>query len=403
MIGNTISLYKQAYAGLSRNSWCLAIVLFINRSGTMVLPFMLPYMIDGLHFDAGVAGLIMAIFGVGAVIGAYTGGRLADKFGFYPIQFITLILNGLIFMGMGYMRTPFSLGIAVFLLSFAGEAFRPANSAAIAHYSTPENRTRSYAIHRLAVNLGWGIGPAIGGILADINYHLLFWVDGITCIAAAIVMRYLLPVVKSGKLHSEKNKSLADQNIKSAYRDKPYLFFILLSATYAFCFFQMNSTVPVFYIKELGMTKTQSGIVMSLNGIIIALFELILVYKLEGKKNHISYMGAGILLTGISFLFFNIFPYSVLLAIAAVVVITLGEMISMPFMNSHWITLSNDQNRGQYAALYTMAYSSAQIFAPLLGTQIMKNFGFTFLWFVIAGICLLTFAGTRLLLQKNKV
>ncbi|RTL60305.1 MAG: MFS transporter [Sphingobacteriales bacterium] len=402
MIGNTISLYKQAYAGLSRNSWCLAVVLFINRSGTMVLPFMLPYMIDGLHFDAGVAGLIMAIFGVGAVLGAYIGGQLADKFGFYPIQFITLILNGFIFIGMGYMRTPVSLGITVFLLSLAGEAFRPANSAAIAHYSSPENRTRSYAIHRLAVNLGWGIGPAIGGILADINYHLLFWVDGITCIAAAIVMRYLLPVVKSGKLHSEKNKSVTNAKIQSAYKDKFYLFFIFLSISYAFCFFQMNSTVPVFYIKELGMTKTQSGIVMSLNGIIIALFELILVYKLEGKKNHITYMGIGILLTGISFLFFNIFPYSILLAIAAVIVITTGEMISMPFMNSYWISLSNEQNRGQYAALYTMSYSFAQIFSPLVGTQLMKNFGFTFLWFVIAATCLVTFFGTRLLLQIDR-
>ena len=138
----------------------------------MVIPFMLPYMIDGLHFDAGVAGLIMAVFGIGAVMGAYIGGQLSDKLGFYPVQFISLILNGLIFVAMGFMKTPASLGITVFFLSFAGEAFRPANSAAIAHYSSPENRTRSYAIHRLAVNLGWGIGPALGGLLADINYHL---------------------------------------------------------------------------------------------------------------------------------------------------------------------------------------------------------------------------------------
>ncbi|MBI2730091.1 MAG: MFS transporter [Sphingobacteriales bacterium] len=397
MISNTISLYKQAYAGLSKNTWYLAIVLFINRSGTMVIPFMLPYMIDGLHFDAGIAGLIMALFGIGAVLGAYLGGLLSDRLGFYPIQFITLILNGLIFIAMGFMHTPISLGITIFFLSLAGEAFRPANSAAIAHYSSPENRTRSYAIHRLAVNLGWGIGPAIGGILADINYQLLFWADGITCIAAAIAMRVLLPAIKSGKRHAEKTKTISSANIKSAYRDKLYLFFIFLTIAYAFCFFQMNSTVPVFYIKELGMSKTQSGFVMALNGIIIALFELILVFKLEGKRSNITFMGIGVLLTGISFLFFNIFSYSVLLAIGAVSVITIGEMISMPFMNSHWISLSTEQNRGQYAALYTMAFSFAQIFSPLIGTQLMKNLGFTYLWYVIALICLFTFIGIRLL------
>lgn len=396
MLGNTISLYKQAYAGLSRNTWCLAIVLFINRSGTMVIPFLLPYMIDGLHFDAGMAGLIMAVFGVGAVMGAYIGGYLSDKLGFYPIQFISLILNGLIFVAMGFMKTPLSLGITIFLLSLAGEAFRPANSAAIAHYSSPENRTRSYAIHRLAVNLGWGIGPALGGFLADINYQLLFWVDGITCIAAAIVMRILLPVAKAGKPSELHSKSSLEKS-KSAYKDKQYLFFILLVAAHAFCFFQMNSTVPVFYIQKLGMTKTQIGLVMALNGIIIALFELVLVYKLENKKNNVFYIGLGVLLTGVSFLFFNIFPYSILLAIAAISVITLGEMLSMPFMNSYWIALSNKQNRGQYAALYTMAFSFAQIFSPLIGTQLMKNFGFSFLWYVIAAICFVTFLGVRLL------
>jgi predicted MFS family arabinose efflux permease len=401
MINNTISLYKQAYAGLSRNTWCLAVVLFINRSGTMVIPFMFPYMIDGLHFDAGVAGLIMAIFGIGAVLGAYIGGLLSDKIGFYPVQFICLILNGCIFIAMAYAKTPLALGTIVFLLSLAGEAFRPANSAAIAYYSSPENRTRSYAIHRLAVNLGWGIGPALGGILADINYELLFWVDGLTCIGAAIVMRFLLPAIKSGVRHKEKTSVVSTQKIKSAYRDKLYLFFIFLTIAYAFCFFQMNSTVPVFYIKELGMSKTQSGLVMALNGIIIALFELILVYKMEGKRSNISYMGFGVLLTGLSFLFFNIFPYSILLAIGAVTIITLGEMISMPFMNSHWVSLSNEQNRGQYAALYNMAFSFAQIFSPLIGTQLMKNAGFTFLWYIIAGVCFLTFLGIRLL-QKFK-
>lgn len=396
MINNTISLYKQAYSGLSRNTWLLAIVLFINRSGTMVIPFLMPYMIDGLHFDAGTAGLILAVFGVGAVLGAYIGGQLSDKLGFYQVQFISLILNGLIFLLMGYVKTPISLGIVTFLLSLAGEAFRPANSAAIAYYSLPENRTRSYAIHRLAVNLGWGIGPAIGGILADIDYHLLFWADGITCIAAAIVMRILLPVIKKEKKESQHHTETKIP-VKSAYKDPQYLYFIFLVTCFAFCFFQMNSTVPVFYIQELGMSKTQSGLVMALNGIIIAIVELILVYKLEGKRSNIYYIALGVFLTGISFLFFNLFPYSIYLAIVAITIITIGEMLSMPFMNTYWVSLSTAQNRGQYAALYTMAYSFAQILSPLLGTQLMKNFGFPVLWYVIAAICLAVTLGVRAL------
>ncbi|HET9055685.1 MAG TPA: MFS transporter [Chitinophagaceae bacterium] len=395
MLRKTFFLYKDAYSGLSRNTWYLAITLFINRSGTMVIPFMLPYMIDGLGFDAGTAGLIMAVYGMGAVLGAFWGGQLSDKVGFYHIQFISLVLNGIMFILIGYVRTPLLLGVAVFMLSLAGEAFRPANSSAIAYYSTEEKRTRSYALHRLAVNLGWGIGPAIGGILADIHYQLLFWVDGITCILAAVTMRILLPVVE--KLQKEKDVSVLSDKIKSAYRDGQFLFFIVLTVCFAFCFFQMNSTVTIFYIKELGLSKTQSGLVLALNGIIIALFEMVLVYKLEGKRSNTFYIGMGILLTGLSFLFFNFFTYSIWLAIAAISVITLGEMLSIPFMNTYWLSLSTSQNRGQYAGLYTMAFSFAQIFSPLLGTQIMKNLGFTILWYIIALICLLTYFGVLIL------
>jgi predicted MFS family arabinose efflux permease len=401
MLGKTFSLYKEAYSGLSRNTWCLAVVLFVNRCGTMVIPFMLPYMIDGLHFDAGVAGLIMAVFGIGAVLGAYLGGHLSDKFGFYRVQLVALVLNGLMFIVLGFMKTPIFLGVSIFLLSLTSESFRPANSAAIAFYSSPENRTRSYAIHRLAINLGWGIGPAVGGILADINYQLLFWVDGLTCIAAAIVMRLLLPVVKS--LHIKEKLTDMAGKVKSAYKDRHYLFFILLVAAHAFCFFQMNSTVPVFYIQELNMSKTQSGMVMALNGIIIALFEMILVYRLENKRSSTFYIGLGVLLTGLSFITFNVFPYTIWLAVIAVCVLTVGEMLSMPFMNAYWVSLSNQQNRGQYAALYTMAYSFAQIFSPLAGTQIMKNYGFSFLWYVIAATCLVTFLGVKSLGRNRKL
>jgi MFS family permease len=83
--------------------------------------------------------------------------------------------------------------LLVLLLSFCNEAFRPANSTAIAHYSSPENKTRSYSLNRLAVNLGWAFGGGLGGYLASINYHLLFWVDGCTNILAALMFLKLMP------------------------------------------------------------------------------------------------------------------------------------------------------------------------------------------------------------------
>ena len=119
-------------------------------------------------------------------MGALIGGRITDKWGFYPQQVAALLLGGVMFIITGYLHTYLSLCIGVLILSICNESFRPANATAIAYYSTSDNRTRSYSLNRLAVNLGWAVGGALGGFLASTNYRLLFWVDGTTNIIAAL-------------------------------------------------------------------------------------------------------------------------------------------------------------------------------------------------------------------------
>src|SRR6185369_12195407 len=103
---------------------------------------------------------------------------------------ITLTGGGILFIVLGLMQTFPLICLFTFLLSFVNEAFRPANSTAIASYSKEENRTRSYSLNRLAINLGWAVGSALGGVLATIRFELLFWVDGLTNITAALLMWY---------------------------------------------------------------------------------------------------------------------------------------------------------------------------------------------------------------------
>src|SRR5450432_2095771 len=188
MMYKTVTAYKDAYAGLSGNTWLLSLVMLINRSGTMVVPFMSLYLTSGkMGYSIGQAGFVYGLFGAGAFMGAWLGGKLTDKVGFYPVQLVTLIGGGLLFMILGQMKSFSSICMVSFILSFVNEAFRPANSTAIAFYSKEENRTRSYSLNRLAINLGWAVGSAIGGLLAKYNYEILFWVDGITNISAAML------------------------------------------------------------------------------------------------------------------------------------------------------------------------------------------------------------------------
>ena len=368
--------------------------MLVNRSGTMVVPFMSIYCIRQLHFSIVHAGIIMSLFGLGSISGAFLGGKLTDKIGFYDLQVGALLSGGLLFLVLGYQHTFLTLGIGTYILGLCNDSFRPANSAAIAHYSSESSRTRSYTLNRLAVNLGWAVGGAIGGLLASINYHLLFWVDGLTNITAALLLLKLMPrstVIKT------LSKSLVDTITPSAYKDKEYLLFIILSTLFSMCFFQFFIMQPVFFKIQWHLNERLIGFLLALNGIIIVLVEMVLIHSLDGKRNGLIYISGGILLGAVVFVSLNFIPHLAINAILIVILITFSEMLSMPFMNSFWISRTTVYNRGEYAALYTMSWSAAQIIAPFVGGYLISFGGFYLLWWVLGALSLTVSIGYLLL------
>lgn len=391
MFQSTINIYKAAYAGLSKETWLLSFVMLINRSGTMVVPFMTLYLTSPeMGYSIAQAGIVFGLFGLGAFSGAFLGGRLTDKIGFYPVQIITLAGGGLLFLILGQMKTYPLICLFTFLVSFINEAFRPANSTAIAFYSKKENRTRSYSLNRLAINLGWALGSALGGLLAEIDFELLFWVDGFTNLSAALLMWFIL---KPTNYKSQKKTDLKINTHRSAYKDRIYILFIVITMVFAACFFQIFTNLPVFFQNDLGFSKSYIGILMAINGIIIALFEMVLVFRMEQKPNHYRFIIMGVALVGVSFLMLNLPGMGYVLAIPIIVLITFGEIMAMPFMNTFWISRSEDSNRGEYAGLYTMAWSAAQCLGPLFGAQIAEGYGFGVLWWIVGGLALLAAFG----------
>ncbi len=388
MITSTKKLYSEAYAGLSASTWWLSFVMLINRSGTMVVPFMTMYMTQYIGVGIGKAAFVMSLFGAGSVAGALLGGKITDKVGFYYVQLCTLFGGGIMFIVLGQMKTYTAICIASFFLSMINEAFRPANAVAIAHYSKEENRTRSYSLNRLAINVGWAIGGALGGFVAGYNYQLLFWVDGITNIAAAILLYNVLSPSKN-----EASKQTIEKTIpKTApvFKDRLYLLFVLFQIIFAICFFQLFTVLPVFFKQHWHLSEPFIGFTMALNGLIIAMIEMVLVYKLEGRRPYLQYISIGVLLVGVSYAMLAGNPgNAMLLAIVSSVVVTFGEMLSMPFMNSFWIRRTQPSNRGRYAGLYTMAWSMAQVVGPLTSGQVAEHKGYDVLWWGTGVVCFL--------------
>jgi predicted MFS family arabinose efflux permease len=402
MFSPLINLYRNAFSGLSKSTWWLAFILLVNRSGTMVVPFMTIYLTQHHHYSIGQAGIVMGLFGAGAVAGGFLGGKLTDKYGFQRIQQFTLAGGGVLFFVLGSMNSYPLICLFTFFLSLVNEAFRPANATAVAHYSTPQNRTRSYSLNRLAVNLGWAFGGGLGGLLASFDYRLLFWVDGCTNLVAAFLLwRYLKPaaVAKTTEHHQ------AVDPAASAYRDKFYLLFIVCTTIFAMCFFQLFTNLTVYFKQELHFSESFIGLLMALNGVLIAFIEMVLIYRLEGRRSSLSYITAGVVLCGLSYMLYNLLPGTRMLAVGAVMVITLGEILSMPFMNAFWISRSNTHNRGQYAGLYTIAWALAQVLGPSLGAQVAQHYSFNSLWWIVGVGCLVAaggFYGMRKLKLKVK-
>ncbi|TCD25100.1 MFS transporter [Pedobacter psychrodurus] len=392
--------YKTSFSGLSRETWLLSIVMMFNRCGSMAVPFMGLYVTQSLHRSEMDAGLIITLFGAGSILGSATGGKLTDMIGFRPVQILSSIVGGLLFILFSTITHFYSLCILTVVISFFSEAFRPANFTAVAHYAAEGTITRSYSLNRLAVNIGWSVGISLAGIIASINYKLLFIVEGGVSIIVGLLILSFLPQVKDFIKKAKENAS--NMIIMKPWEDIFYVKFILLTTAFITCAFLMFRVVPVFFKEQWHIDEFQIGIIIGLNGALIALFEMIMINKIEAKRSPMFFIIVGAVLFAISYIILSApVSFHIVAAVLTIVVFTCGEMLTLPFINTIVISRSNEHNRGLYAAGYTLSWSCAQVIGPLFGFFIAKNLGYNWLWLGLAGMLLLCTWGFNTLNKKQ--
>lgn len=399
-----ISLYLDAYKGLSAPAWMLALVMLINRSGAMVIPFLGVYMINHLHFSLEDTGTVLSCFGIGAVTGSFLGGWLTDKLGHFRVQLFSLILTVPIFFILPDLNTVVKLATGVFMLSVISETFRPANSVSIAYYSKPDNVIRSFSLNRMAMNLGFSIGPALGGFLAAVSYTFLFYGNAVAAFCSAVLFFLYFRNLK-GNVHQEKQLKIQEDipgKRGSPYRDKLFICFSFLSCIYAVCFFQLLSTLPLYYRNVYQMTEAGIGVILAFSGMVVFLLEMLVVHILERRASATAVIVSGIILCGLSFLILNIAHGAVILYIA-MFVLCMSEILAMPFMATVTLQRSSVKTRGAYMGLNALSLSAAHIFSPFAGTRIAAAYGFETLWWGTGILMLVTAAGFFLVMNKMKL
>ncbi len=379
MLQRLFRAYVGSFSDLRREVWLLAFITFINRAGTMVIPFLSLYLTKNRGFSLEEVGWILTFFGLGSVAGSWLGGKLVDRIGHYKTMALSLLISGVLFIFLQFPSTFWGICAGIFIVMLVADTFRPAVFVAINAYSKPQNRTRSITLIRLAINLGFSAGPAVGGlIIATAGYSGLFWVDGITCIMAGFLLLKLLHPKKA----VENPKEIISIP-KSMMKDKAYLVFIAAMILFGFVFLQYFSTMPLYYARVHFLSESHIGLLLGLNGFLIFLFEMPLIKYLEGKvRSSLFHVITGTILVSISFLIINLTGWVGILLVG-MIFLTLGEMIAFPFSNSFALKRAEGGKQGSYMAMYSIAFSIGHIFGHNSGMQLIDKFGYTLTWNVM--------------------
>lgn len=363
--------------GLPRDMWTLFFTSLINRSGTMVLPFLALYLTKKIGVSPAEAGTALLVYGAAAFLAAPITGKLSDKLGSLKVMKFALYGSGIIFFLYSFITDYYWILVASFILAAVNEAFRPANLSMISELVAPHQRRMAFALNRLAINAGMSIGPVIGGFLTLIDYHYLFYANAVASIAAGVY----LSSTKWSSLSTEKldEVSIDIPRLKFAIlADKKFIFFLFAIIPANLVFFQHLGALPLYIVDDLGYTTAAFGLFGAINTVLIIIAEV----PLNNWMNDIPYKKSlmiGALLAAIGFGGFAISTTAIPLIIS-IIVFTFGEMIFFPITAAYTSEIAPQYKRGEYMGYYQMTFSFAFSAGPWLGTVVYQHYGSVILW-----------------------
>jgi predicted MFS family arabinose efflux permease len=393
--------YVRAYRGLPRRAWVLFAVNLVNSSGSMVFFFLSLYLTREIGLTTARAGQVLSLYGAGSLVGAISGGWLADRLGSIRVQKLSLTLCGVLLIVLGQMRTLAGIMPLLFAMALFAGMLYPANATSMSQICPRDLQIKGFALSRLANNLGATIGPAVGGVLAMHSYGLLFWADGLTSLAAAGLFALLWTGARAGgaaargRDEAAKKAPATDASVSTApdagpralspWHDVPFLLMLVIFFVWSVVFIQVLTTFPIYVRNVYGLAENRIGQLYAVNTVIIVVLEMVLMEKIRkfslALMINISFillgLGLGLMPLGRGFAF----------GALTVAIWTFGEMLSMPLVTALIAGRATDANRGRYMGLNSFAFSLAFIVAPPVGTAIYDGLGPDAVWYVCAATC----------------
>jgi predicted MFS family arabinose efflux permease len=270
----------------------------------------------------------------------------------------------------------------------------------VADLLRPQKLAGGFGLIRIAANLSVTIGPAIGGLLAARSYTLLFVFDAISSTITAFVVFLFLRETKPRLRKDQPQETMVETiaGYSRVLRNSAFVLFMLASIMMATVYSQMNTTLAPYLRDQHGVTEQGFGFIMTLNAAMVVLLQLWITRRMSGYRP-MTMMALGTLLYGAGFAMFGLAP-TYPLFLAAMAVITIGEMVSVPVAQVLVADFAPEDMRARYMAAYGFTWTIAFALGPMLGGLMLDNYNPHWLWYATGLLGLLT-AGIFMLLERG--
>jgi len=394
---------KNVYNEYPRAFWTYNVIVFIDRlGGFMLYPFFALYLTQKYDIGMATVGLLFAAFSISGFAGSALGGALADRMGRRGVIIASLLLSSLSALGMGFAPT-LAIFVAVsVIVGTLGSIGGPAHEAVVADLLPEEKRAEGYGIIRVIFNLAVIIAPPIAGLLIAHSYLTLFIVDAAISLVAAAIVFFALPETKP-QAHPDAVPETMKQTFAGygrVFRDRPFVLFIGVTVMMTLVYMNMNTTLGVFLRDFKGLPEIGYGSLLSINAIIVVSLQFWLTRRLE-KFKPLYMMAVGTFLYAIGFAMYG-FVSGLALFIAAMIIITIGEMVVAPFQQSLVASFAPEDMRGRYMAVSGLTWGIAFMIGPYFAGLLLDSGNPNMLWYISGFIGLLATAGFVILNKSHE-
>jgi MFS family permease len=369
--------------GLPRVFWYLWANTLINRVGSFVIIVLAIYLTRERGFSEAFAGLVIGLWGAGGAVGALLGGVLADRWGRKPTLLLAQYGAAAMMLVLAVVRGGAEVAVGVLLLGLINEAARPALSALMIDVVPDKDRLRAFSLNYWVINLGFAFAALTAGIVAGVDFSLIFILDAATAVAAATLIAVKVREPRRPAVASPAPAGGREPGLRRVFADRVFMGFVGLNVLTAIIMMQHMSTLPMAMGRD-GLPPYTFGTVIALNGVLIVAGQLFVPRLLRGRGTApalalaTAIMGIGFGLTAVAD---TAWVYAM-----TVMIWTVGEMLSSPSNATTNAALSPAGMRGRYQGVFSLSWSAATFVAPIAGGAVLQYAGDAALWLGCLGL-----------------